>query len=180
MATGVIVSLCGCDQSREAFGLQKSSPDEFAVVTRAPLAIPPDYGLRPPTPGAQRPQETTTKDEAKEILLSSSSNGAYSNFGGKNVSRGEAALLGKAGAQNADPSIRKIVTRESSVLAARDDQFLKALMFWRNEERLGTILDARKESRRLRENAALGNPSVKGTTPVIERTQKGFLKDLLN
>ena len=180
MVTGVIVSLGGCGKTREAFGLQKVAPDEFAVVTRAPLAIPPDYGLRPPTPGAQRPQETTTKDEAKEILLSSGSNGAHSKFGGKNVSRGEAALLGKAGAQNADPSIRKIVTRESSVLAARDDQFLAALMFWQNEKRLGTLLDARKESRRLRENAALGDAPVKGTTPVIERTQKALLKDLFN
>ena len=126
------------------------------------------------------PQETTTKDEAKEILLSTSSNGAHIKFRGKNVSRGEAALLDKAGAQNADPSIREIVSRESSVLAARDDQFLTALMFWRNEERPGTILDARNESRRLRENAALGEPPVKGTTPVIERKQKDLLKGLFN
>ena len=180
MVTGVIVSLSGCEQTREAFGLQKSAPDEFAVVTRAPLAIPPDYGLRPPTPGAQRPQETTTKNEAKEILLSKSSNGAHSKLRGKNVSRGEAALLGKAGAQNAEPSIREIVSRESSALAARDDQFLTALMFWRNEEQLGTTLDARNESLRLRENAALGDSPVKGTTPVIERTQIGFLKGLFN
>ena len=27
-------------------------PDEFAVVTRAPLSLPPDYGLRPPRRGA--------------------------------------------------------------------------------------------------------------------------------
>ena len=156
------------------------SPDEFSVVTRAPLAIPRDYGLRPPAPGAQRPQEATTKNEAKAILLSNGSNGAQGDPGGKNFSRGEVALLSKAGARNADPSIREMVSRESSVLAARDGQFLATLMFWRNKERPGIILDAGNESRRLRENSALGDPPVKGTTPVIKRRQKGFLEGLFN
>ena len=177
---GVIASLGGCEQTREAFGLQKTSPDEFSVVTRAPLAIPRDYGLRPPAPGAQRPQEATTKNEAKAILLSNGSNGAQGDPGGKNFSRGEVALLSKAGAQKADPSIREMVSRESSVLAARDGQFLATLMFWRNKERPGIILDAGNESRRLRENSALGDPPVKGTTPVIKRRQKGFLEGLFN
>ncbi len=181
MAIGVIASLGGCEQTREAFGLQKSAPDEFAVVTRAPLAFPPDYGLRPPTPGARRPQEATTKNEAKNILLRSGSNGAPADTGGKNkLSRGEVALLGMAGAQNADPSIREKVSRESSLLAEGDSKFLATLMFWRDEEPPGIILDADSESRRLRENAALGDAPVKGTTPVIKRKQKGFLEGLFN
>ena len=180
MAMGVIAILGGCEQTREAFGLQKSSPDEFSVVTRAPLAIPRDYGLRPPAPGAQRPQEVTTKNEAKDILLSSGSNGAQRYHGGKKLSRGEFALLSKAGAQNADPSIREMVSRESSVLAIKDGQFLATLMSWRNKERPGIIVDAGNEARRLRENAALGDPPVKGTTPVIKRKQKGFLEGLFN
>ena len=46
----------GCDGAREAIGIGKQSPDEFAIVTRAPLSMPPDYGLRPPQPGVDRPQ----------------------------------------------------------------------------------------------------------------------------
>jgi hypothetical protein len=44
--------LVGCDSIREAAGITKEPPDEFAVVTKAPLVIPPDYNLRPPKPGA--------------------------------------------------------------------------------------------------------------------------------
>src|ERR1700722_18886631 len=46
------VALAGCDDLRRAAGLNKKSPDEFAVTTKAPLVIPPDFNLRPPTPGA--------------------------------------------------------------------------------------------------------------------------------
>ena len=48
---GVAVSLAGCDSLREAAGLTKISPDEFAVATKAPLIIPPDYNLKPPQAG---------------------------------------------------------------------------------------------------------------------------------
>lgn len=180
VAIGLIASLGGCEQARQAFGMQKSAPDEFAVVTRAPLVIPPDYGLRPPTPGAQRPQEASTKDEARNILLRSGQSGVQTEPAGKAPSRGEVALLGKAGAGNADPSIRDKVSRESSVLAESDNNFMTRLMFWQDEELPGTILDADKESRRIRENAALGDASIKGTTPVIERKEKGFLEGIFN
>jgi len=48
----IAVSVAGCDTIRQAAGQDKQSPDEFAVVTKAPLVIPPDYNLRPPTAGA--------------------------------------------------------------------------------------------------------------------------------
>ena len=49
----LIISVGGCEGVREAAGIAKKAPDEFAVVTRAPLSMPPDYGLRPPRPGAE-------------------------------------------------------------------------------------------------------------------------------
>ena len=177
---GVIASLGGCEQAREAFGLKKSAPDEFSVVTRAPLAIPPDYGLRPPTPGVQRPQEKSTKNEAREILLRKGPNVGQGAPGGKQLTTGEVALLGKAGARNPDPSIREKISRESAVLAESDDKFLARLMFWQVKEPPGRIVDPDNESRRLRENSALGDAPVKGTTPVIERKEKGILDGLFN
>jgi len=179
LAIGLIASLGGCEKTREAFGMNKSAPDEFAVVTRAPLSVPPDFGLRPPTPGAKRPQEASTRNEARDILLRSGGNTAPPP-GGKGFSRGEAALLGKAGASNADPAIRQTVSRESSVLVDADDGFIDRLMFWRKDEPPGIVIDADQESRRLRENAALGDAVTKGTTPVIERKKKGFLEGIFN
>ncbi len=48
--------------------MDRSSPDEFAVESRAPLTIPPDFALRPPQPGAPRPQEITAADRTRSAF----------------------------------------------------------------------------------------------------------------
>src|SRR6185369_5402368 len=62
------LGLAGCENTKEMLGLTKRSPDEFQVVSRAPLSMPPDYSLRPPTPGAARPQEGTVQQQAEGIV----------------------------------------------------------------------------------------------------------------
>jgi hypothetical protein len=60
----------GCAQGsvQEALGMSKRAPDEFAVVKRAPLIVPPDFELRPPEPGAPRPNIGRTSDQARVAL----------------------------------------------------------------------------------------------------------------
>ena len=169
----------GCDGAREAIGIGKQSPDEFAVVTRAPLSMPPDYGLRPPQPGVDRPQEEKVTDSARDLIVKS----ANSNASTRTVSTaslGETALLSKAGATNPDPSIRREINRESSILATEDDSFTDSLIFWQDRPQPGSIVDADAERKRLRENAALGDAPTKGRTPKIIRKPKGWLKGLFN
>ena len=60
--------LSGCAGLRQAIGMDQVGPDEFAVESRAPLTIPPDFDLRPPQPGAPRPQETTAADKARSVI----------------------------------------------------------------------------------------------------------------
>jgi hypothetical protein len=60
--------LPGCTGFRQMVGLDQVGPDEFAVESRAPLTIPPEFDLRPPQPGAPRPQETTAADSARKVI----------------------------------------------------------------------------------------------------------------
>jgi hypothetical protein len=62
------LSLTGCDSFKRAVGMEKTSPDEFAVESRAPLTVPPDFDLRPPQPGASRPQEVSTANKAQDVI----------------------------------------------------------------------------------------------------------------
>lgn len=39
--------LSGCGLTRRDLGLEKETPDEMLVVSRAPLSIPPEFNLRP-------------------------------------------------------------------------------------------------------------------------------------
>ena len=60
--------LGGCTDLRVALGMDRTGPDEFAVESRAPLTIPPDFDLRPPQPGAPRPQEVTAAERARKVI----------------------------------------------------------------------------------------------------------------
>lgn len=67
LAAGILLSGCVLFD-----GSRRSGPDEFGVVSRAPLSQPPDYSLRPPRAGAARPNVETPRDDAQKQLLSGS------------------------------------------------------------------------------------------------------------
>lgn len=98
------VGLTGCQSFREAAGMTKSSPDEFAVATKAPLIIPPDYNLKPPLPGAA-PTNQVGPTEAAETALYGGRQPVTSTQG--QLSAGEQELLTKAGASNSNDMIRQ-------------------------------------------------------------------------
>ena len=60
--------IAGCSEFKKTVGLEPTLPDEFAVESRAPLTIPPDFELRPPSPGAPRPQEKAANQQAKQAI----------------------------------------------------------------------------------------------------------------
>jgi hypothetical protein len=62
------LALTGCSNWRQVIGLDQPAPDEFAVESRAPLTVPPEFSLRPPQPGAPRPQEVTAAERAQQII----------------------------------------------------------------------------------------------------------------
>lgn len=174
------LAVSGCDETRKAIGWDKNPPDEFRVVTRAPLSVPPEFGLRPPAPGAPRPQEGTATDQARTAITGARP-GARPGQPTGSVSRqsgGETALLARAGADRADPSIRATVDREAAALADADRSFTDRLIFWRTPDPPGTVVDAERENRRLRENQALGRATTEGETPIIRRRQRGLLEGI--
>jgi Protein of unknown function (DUF3035) len=63
-----ITGLAGCTGFKQMIGLDQPAPDEFAVESRAPLTIPPEFDLRPPKPGAPRPQEVTAAERARKVI----------------------------------------------------------------------------------------------------------------
>ncbi len=69
LALLALTTLSACDTVRDLAGLDRTGPDEYAVSPTDPLVIPPDFTLRPPQPGAPRPQEVRAEDKAKQALL---------------------------------------------------------------------------------------------------------------
>lgn len=174
-------AVSGCEGVREQFGLAKSPPDEFKVVSRAPLTVPPNFALRPPNPGAARPQEGTTRDQARRTVFRIEDRQQPSVdevIPADGRSQAERALLMQAGVTDAEPNIRQIVNRETTDLNEADESLIDDLVFWRADEPPGEIVDAGAESRRLREAQALGEPVTGADSPTIERREKGLLEGI--
>jgi hypothetical protein len=71
MAGAVALGGCARGSVQDVLGMGKRAPDEFAVVKSAPLIVPPDYDLRPPDPGAPRPNVGRTSDQARLAMTAS-------------------------------------------------------------------------------------------------------------
>jgi hypothetical protein len=111
LRTALALCLCatvlsGCESLRRAAGLQKKSPDEFAVTTKAPLVIPPDFNLRPPTPGAPPSNTRDPSSNAEAALFTNVDPQTVANGMRGNYTPGEKLLLANAKAQRADAGIR--------------------------------------------------------------------------
>jgi len=183
LAATVAVVVGGCGDTKELLGQGKRPPDEFAVYSRAPLSLPPDYALRPPAPGTARPQNVMPRDTAKQALLGEQFNtqaGGASSAEGVGVSPGIQVLLERTGALDADPDIRTQVNSETSILAEEDQSFTERLMFWGTPTEYGTVVDPVQEARRIHENQALGQPITDGETPTIERKRRALLEGIFD
>lgn len=161
--------LIGCSETKDMLGLGRVTPDEFMVVDRAPLVLPPDYNLRPPQPGAARPQEQTPTKQAEATLFDSAlaSNSALSTLDQK--------MLQQAGAAQAEPNIRKTIDRESADGVADSRHLVDDLLWWRQKDDSGAVVDAAKEAERLKNVRGEGKAANSGATPVIEKRKSGWL-----
>jgi len=118
----------GCTSTSRALGLQKSAPNEFNILTKAPLVVPPEYNLRPPAVGASSAENNYSERTAREALLGDVDSAEPSN--------GELALMAKAGVNSANPEIRLAIDGGNSV-ERKSNAFTDRVLFWRN----GSIID---------------------------------------
>lgn len=168
--------LVGCQGVRQAFGLEKNLPDEFAVVSRAPLAVPPDFALRPPEPGARPTQEIAPETQARDAVFhAGGAQGALPPAAGDR-STGESGFLREAGAGSIDPHIRQTIAHDREVAPDDERSFADSLLFWRPPPPLKSDqpIDPAKEAERIKEAQASGKPVAPseqqaGPAPTIER-----------
>lgn len=71
----VTALLGACSGMKKTLGIEKEAPDEFMVMSRAPLSLPPEYNLRP----VNDPSQVSD----------------FERSGNENLSSGERALLSK-------------------------------------------------------------------------------------
>jgi hypothetical protein len=167
--------LAGCSNVKQQLGVGRHSPDEFTVVKRAPLSMPPEYTLRAPATGSA-PAAAIASNQAKTILLGEPA---------QDIAAGNAEeqMLARLGAGAADPNIRNVIAEENGYIALENQRVVDKLIFW--EENAPTEadipaseVDPRKEAERLRANRESGRPANAGDVPVIEKKEEGAIDKL--
>ena len=148
------LSVTGCTSVSKGLGLTKQAPNEFNILTKAPLIVPPEYNLRPPQLGESSAENNYSQEAARAALVG--------DIDDAEPSQGEILLLSKSGVRAANPEIRLVIDGQNSV-ERKTTGFANRVLFWqdgsmRNPD--GSPLDAEAEARRLQaiEVATGGGP----------------------
>ena len=151
-ASFALVALSGCSDFRQAIGSEKSVPDEFEVVVRPPLSLPPGFSLRPDD--AQQPTQTA----ASTII---SARGQTSVLLG--TRDGTAIGYDDLFAFDAIPAnIRDLVDEETAGI--RFERRLPFQIVFGGLPDVGPILNQMEEDVRLRRNRLQGKAATDGAS----------------
>jgi|CXWL01.1.fsa_nt_gi hypothetical protein len=62
------LTACGGGTVKDTLGIGRKAPDEFRVVSRPPLSVPPQFNLRPPSANAESPTVVPADKQAQSII----------------------------------------------------------------------------------------------------------------
>lgn len=162
------VTAGGCTAGmRKALGVEKVAPDEFKVVTQAPLVIPPDFNLRPPEPGEARAQDMAPSSAARSALLGPEFTTP--------MSAGERALVVQASeaAGGTERDIRTQVDLEGADVSKKSPGFADRVMFWNDSAKPGAGAQPASVDSQAEADKLAGDASTGGKPVVIEPKKTG-------
>ncbi len=188
-----MLALAACDNATVAdtLSLNREAPDEFTVVSRPPLTVPPEFTLRPPRAG-EAPRGATSDAQARGLLIGQEAKPketietivepslptAVTPVVTSEAPSGAAeTFLKRAGAANASDTIRTQLGTDATTPA--DTSKAKSLMEkLSTKEKAEPVVDAKKEAERLRDNKDKGKPATEGEVP-LEKPATPTLLDRL-
>ncbi|MEM8741052.1 MAG: DUF3035 domain-containing protein [Pseudomonadota bacterium] len=132
-------------------GLRQPPPDEFLVVERRPLEMPPDIAALPrPDPDGINRVDPQPREEVTSLLSGDSTVPARQETGP--LSPGEQALLAQSNVEAADPAIRASLAEEDRALTEDDQRYGLRTFFGRRtfDPYREEVLDPFEETQRLR------------------------------
>ena len=162
----LIFTINSCTSIRESAGVNRKSHDEFTVVENPPLVIPPDFNLLPPEQLQEKNLNNLEKDLAKDILFGISKEDVAIE---QTISTMNDILL-QSDALNTPTNIRKEI----------DEDFFSQIntesIFSTDFETQVEVLDAIKESERIRNQNFEGESISEGKVPIKVKTLKNKKK----
>ena len=155
----------GCSKVRESAGVTRKSPDEFQAIESPLLVIPPDYSLVPPDQLQEKNIDNIEKELAEEILFGLKEN----NITEENQLSTMNQILSKANTEEISDDIRAEIDKDY----VKEMSIDKFQFEWKDEIE---VLDAVKESERIRQKNFNNESIAEGDTPIIKQKVKNKKK----
>ena len=187
------MSACGGKSVGESLGVSRDAPDEYTVVSRPSLAVPPDFNLRPPQPG-EAPREPTA-DEAARSIITGKPQTAPADPAKLELPKVDTAVtpviakeaptpatdafLKRAGADQSDANIRDELRTDAATPADTSkaktlyDQVIGA-------DKQEPVVDPKKETERLRTNKDEGKPANTGDVPTVPTKEPSVIDSIFS
>ena len=176
----LLLAACNGGEMRDTLGLNRDAPDEFTVLSRPPLSVPPEFSLRPPGEGSS-PNEVTADEKARSLItgkeaksapdintlqVPSTATAAVPVIANDTPTPAASTFLKRAGADAAKDDIRTQLGND--LRAPVDDSKAKTLYdkLTGGGAKADPVVDPKKEAERLRENKDAGKPVTEGDVPV--------------
>jgi hypothetical protein len=189
LASFALLAACSGGGVRDTLGMGRAAPDEFTVVSRPPLSVPPEFELKPPHEG-EAPRVPSAEDQARQQLLGTatppSSLSELPQFSADTAvdpvlsseapSGATASFLAKAGADKADDSVRDKLAQDRALAPEPKGKSLyEKIVGGANNE---PVVDAPAESERLRSARDAGKPVTEGETPTMTDKPKSVIDQI--
>ena len=156
--------LSSCAKVRKSAGVTRKSLDEFQIVENPPLVLPPDFNLLPPEQLEKKNIDDVETELAQEILFGLDEN--LENNENEKLSIMN-QILESTEANNVDSNIRKEIDEQFANEMKTDSIYQ---IEWDTEIE---VLDAIKESERIRNQLIQGKSIAEGEVPtIIQKTKK--------
>ena len=185
------LTACSSNTVKDTLGLGRAAPDEFRVVSRPPLSVPPQFSLRPPSNSDMPANQLSADQQAQSMIHGGAADAAVQPVKvtkGKKAAKqtatqaktsaADSEFLKRAGADKADTNVRNTLVEERySVQEAKEER--SWYNFWSSSDEKNGVVDAKKEADRIKTNENNGKPVTEGDTPEIKSKDNGILNNLL-
>lgn len=191
LCVAVTLSACSSNTVKDTLGLYRSAPDEYRVVARPPLSVPPQFGLRAPSVTDSQPGYVPADKQAESLLLGEGSTPADTavkpvtakaakKAKGAPLSSADAQFLKQAGAEAADPAVREqLVEEHYQRIEKKESENWLDKLDW-SKEKKEPLVDAKKEAERIQTNEDAGKPVTEGETPQVKGRDTGLLGEIFD
>jgi hypothetical protein len=168
--TILLLTAAGAALAATACSSGPTTPDEFRVVRKAPLTVPPEYNLRPPAPGESRPQELSSDAAARVAVFGTDI--------GRDSTEGEKLLIKQAGADAVERTIRSEIDYDTSKVLRKNRSFSDAILNFGKSPAEGGVVDPAAEAERLAAVERAETELMGGKPIVIRKGGSGKLPGL--